>query len=78
MSLIDDILSREKTRSKMLGFKLISLSTLALVPAVIYANMLMSENAKEYYATTQGMNDIQLTMVVGFITFLCTLFVEKL
>ena len=74
----NDILSREKTRSKMLGFKLISLSTLALVPAVIYANMLMSENAKEYYATTQGMNDIQLTMVVGFITFLCTLFVEKL
>jgi len=74
----NDILSRDKTRSKMLGFKMLSLSSLALVPAAIYANMLMSENAKQYYATTQGMNDIQLTMVVGFITFLVMLFIEKL
>jgi hypothetical protein len=62
----------------MLGFKLVALSTLLLVVAAIFANMLMSESAKEYYMGPIGQQEIVITLAISFITFLCMMLVEKL
>jgi len=74
----NDIIAKDKVRSKMLGFKLLSLSTLALTVGAIFANMMMSDSAKEYYMNPMGQQEILLTLLVGFITFLCMMIVEKL
>ena len=73
-----DIIAKDKVRSKMLGFKLLALSTLALTVGAIFANMMMSDSAKEYYMNPMGQQEILLTLLVGFITFLCMMIVEKL
>ena len=73
-----DIIAKDRVRSKMLGFKLVALSTLALVVLAIFANMLMSESAKEYYMGINGQNEIIITLTIAFITFLCMMLVEKL
>jgi len=74
----NDIIAKDRVRSKMLGFKLIALSTLLLVVLAIFANMLMSDSAKEYYMGINGQNEIIIALVVAFITFLCMMVVEKL
>lgn len=74
----NDIIAKDKVRSKMLGFKLLSLSTLGLTVAAIFANMMMSDSAKEYYMNPAGQAEILVTLLVGFITFLCMMIVEKL
>jgi len=74
----NDIIAKDRVRSKMLGFKLVALATLALVVLAIFANMIMSESAKEYYMGITGQNEIILTLAVAFITFLCMMLVEKL
>jgi len=74
----NDIIAKDRVRSKMLGFKLVALSTLALVVLAIFANMLMSESAKEYYMGITGQNEIIITLTIAFITFLCMMLVEKL
>ena len=51
---------------------------IALIVLVIFANMMMSESAKEYYMNVNGQNEIMLALVVGLITFLCLLVVEKI
>ena len=72
------IVSKDKTSSKMLGFKLISLSGVLLVVIAIRANIAMSEVAWEYYNTPDGMNGIALTITVAVITFIGASVVEKL
>ena len=62
----------------MLGFKLVALSSLLLIVLAIFANMMMSESAKEYYMNVAGQQEIILALAVGFITFLCMMLVEKL
>ena len=62
----------------MLGFKLLALATLGLVVLVIFANMLMSESAKEYYMGMAGQNEIIIALAIAFVTFLCMIVVEKL
>ena len=74
----NDIIAKDRVRSKMLGFKLVALSTLALVVLAIFANMLMSASAKEYYMGITGQNEIIITLTIAFITFLCMMLVEKL
>ncbi len=74
----NDIIAKDRVRSKMLGFKLVALSTLALVVLAIFSNMLMSESAKEYYMGISGQNEIIITLTIAFITFLCMMLVEKL
>jgi len=74
----NDIIAKDRVRSKMLGFKLVALSTLLLVVGAIFANMIMSASAKEYYMGVAGQGEIILTLVVAFITFLCMMLVEKL
>lgn len=74
----NDIIAKDRVRSKMLGFKLVSLSTLGLTVLVIFANMIMSESAKEYYMGVTGQNEIIVSLTVAFITFLCMMLVEKL
>ena len=74
----NDIIAKDRVRSKMLGFKLLALATLALVVLVIFANMLMSESAKEYYMGINGQNEIIIALTIAFITFLCMMVVEKL
>lgn len=74
----NDIIAKDRVRSKMLGFKLLALSTMLLVGLAIFANMLMSESAKEYYMGAIGQKEIIITLVVSLITFLSMLVVEKL
>lgn len=74
----NDIIAKDKVRSKMLGFKLLSLSTILLTVGAIFANMMMSESAKEYYMAPLGQQEIIISLLVGFITFLCMMIVEKL
>jgi len=74
----NDIIAKDRVRSKMLGFKLLALATLGLVVLVIFANMLMSESAKEYYMGINGQNEIIVALTIAFITFLCMMVVEKL
>ena len=74
----NDIIAKDKVRSKMLGFKLLSLSTILLTVGAIFANMMMSESAKEYYMAPLGQQEIIIALLVGFITFLCMMIVEKL
>lgn len=74
----NDIIAKDRVRSKMLGFKLVALSSMLLIVLVIFANMMMSESAKEYYMNVNGQQEIILALTVGFITFLCMLLVEKL
>lgn len=74
----NDIIAKDKVRSKMLGFKLLALSTLGLTVGAIFANMMMSESAKEYYMNPVGQNEVIVTLLIGFITFLCMMIVEKL
>ena len=74
----NDIIAKDRVRSKMLGFKLVALSSLLLIVLAIFANMMMSESAKEYYMNVAGQQEIILALAVGFITFLCMMLVEKL
>lgn len=74
----NDIIAKDRLRSKMLGFKLIAIGSIALIVLVIFANMMMSPSAKEYYMNVNGQNEIMLALVVGLITFLCLLVVEKI
>ena len=74
----NDIIAKDRLRSKMLGFKLIAIGSIALIVLVIFANMMMSASAKEYYMSVTGQNEIMLALVVGLITFLCLLIVEKI
>jgi len=74
----NDIIAKDKVRSKMLGFKLLSLSTILLTVGAIFANMMMSDSAKEYYMTPLGQQETIIALLVGFITFLCMMIVEKL
>ena len=74
----NDIIAKDRVRSKMLGFKLVALSSLLLIVLAIFANMMMSESAKEYYMNVAGQQEIILALTVGFITFLCMMLVEKL
>jgi len=74
----NDIIAKDKVRSKMLGFKLLALATLGLTVGAIFANMMMSESAKEYYMAPMGQQEVVITLLIGFITFLCMLIVEKL
>lgn len=74
----NDIIAKDRLRSKMLGFKLVALSTLVLVVLAIFANMLMSESAKEYYMGVVGQQEILVTLTIAFITFLSMMIVEKL
>ena len=74
----NDIMAKEKTRSKMLGFKLMALAGLGLTVAAVFANMMMSESSKQYYMNPAGQNEIILTLAVAFVVFLCMLIVEKL
>jgi len=54
------------------------LASLGLTVGAIFANMVMSESAKEYYMAPLGQQEVIITLLVGFITFLCMLIVEKL
>ena len=74
----NDIIAKDRLRSKMLGFKLVALSTLLLVVLAIFANMIMSDSAKEYYMGVVGQQEIILTLTISLITFLCMMIVEKL
>lgn len=74
----NDIIAKDRVRSKMLGFKLVALSSLVLVVLAIFANMMMSESAKEYYMNVAGQQEIIVALTVGFITFLCMMLVEKI
>lgn len=74
----NDIIAKDRVRSKMLGFKLVALSTLGLVVLAVFANMIMSESAKEYYMGVAGQNEIIVALTVSFITFLCMMLVERL
>lgn len=74
----NDIIAKDRVRSKMLGFKLVALSSLLLVVGAIFANMMMSDSAKEYYMNVTGQEEIILALTVSFITFLCMMLVEKL
>ena len=74
----NDIVAKDRTRSKMLGFKLMGLGSLLLVVAAVFANMLMSEGAKAYYMNVAGQNEIILTLAVAFVTYLLMLLIEKL
>ncbi len=74
----NDIIAKDRVRSKMLGFKLVALSTIVLVVLAIFANMLMSDSAKEYYMGYAGQNEIIIALTIAFITFLCMMIVEKL
>lgn len=74
----NDIIAKDRVRSKMLGFKLIALSSLLLVVLAIFANMMMSASAKEYYMNPAGQEEIILALVVSFITFLSMMIVERL
>jgi len=74
----NDIIAKDRLRSKMLGFKLVALSTLVLVVLAIFANMIMSDSAKEYYMGVVGQQEILLTLTIAFITFLCMMIVERL
>ncbi len=74
----NDIIAKDRVRSKMLGFKLVALSTILLVVLAIFSNMLMSESAKEYYMGYSGQNEIIITLTIAFITFLCMMIVERL
>lgn len=74
----NDIIAKDRVRSKMLGFKLVALSSLLLIVLAIFANMMMSESAKEYYMNVAGQQEIILALTVGFITFLCMMLVEKI
>lgn len=74
----NDIIAKDRVRSKMLGFKLVALSSLVLVVLAIFANMMMSESAKEYYMNIAGQQEIIVALTVGFITFLCMMLVEKI
>lgn len=74
----NDIIAKDRVRSKMLGFKLIALGSILLIVLAIFANMMMSDSAKEYYMNVNGQNEIMLALVVGLITFLCMMIVERL
>ena len=74
----NDIIAKDRVRSKMLGFKLIALGSIVLIVLAIFANMMMSPSAKEYYMNATGQAEIMLALVVGFITFLCMMIVERL
>lgn len=74
----NDIIAKDRLRSKMLGFKMVALSTLLLVVLAIFANMIMSDSAKEYYMGVVGQQEILLTLTVAFITFLCMMILERL
>jgi len=74
----NDIIAKDRVRSKMLGFKLLALATLGLVVLVIFANMLMSESAKEYYMGIVGQKEIVIALFIAFVTFVCMMVVEKL
>lgn len=74
----NDIIAKDRVRSKMLGFKLIALGSILLIVLAIFANMMMSDSAKEYYMNVNGQNEIMLALVVGLITFLCMMVVERL
>ena len=74
----NDIIARDRTRSKMLGFKLMALGSLLLVVAAVFANMMMSADAKAYYMNVAGQNEIIITLAVAFVTFLCMMIIEKL
>lgn len=74
----NDIIAKDRLRSKMLGFKLVALATLLLVVLAVFANMLMSDSAKEYYMGVNGQQEILITLVISFVTFLCMMVVEKL
>jgi len=74
----NDIIAKDRTRSKMLGFKMMALGSLLLVVAAVFANMMMSADAKAYYMNVAGQNEIILTLAVAFVTFLCMMIIEKL
>jgi pilus assembly protein TadC len=74
----NDIISRDRTRSKMMGFKVMSLGSLLLTVGAVFANMMISESAKEYYMNPIGQNEILFTLAVAFTVFLSMLVVEKL
>jgi hypothetical protein len=75
----NDIITKEKARSKMMGFKMISLGGVLMVFFAIKANITMSDMAKNYYLNTpEGMNGIALTIAVSLITFIASSIVEKL
>ena len=74
----NDIIAKDRLRSKMLGFKLVALSTLLLVVLAVFANMLMSESAKEYYMGVNGQQEILIALSIAFVTFICMMVVEKL
>ena len=74
----NDIVARDRTRSKMLGFKLMALGSLLLVVAAVFANMTMSEDAKLYYMNVAGQNEIIITLAIAFMTFLVMMIIEKL
>lgn len=74
----NDIVAKDRTRSKMLGFKLMALGTLLLVVGAVFANMMMSADAKAYYMNVAGQNEIIITLAIAFITFLVMMIIEKL
>lgn len=74
----NDIIAKDRVRSKMLGFKLIALASIVLIVLAIFANMMMSPSAKEYYMNAAGQAEIMLALVVGFITFLCMMIIERI
>lgn len=74
----NDIVAKDRTRSKMLGFKLMSLGMLLLVVGAVFANMIMSADAKAYYMNVSGQNEIIITLAIAFMTFLVMMIIEKL
>ena len=74
----NDIVAKDRTRSKMLSFKLMSLGMLLLVVGAVFANMIMSPDAKAYYMNVAGQNEIIITLAVPFMTFLVMMIIEKL
>lgn len=73
----NDIITKDKTRSKMMGFKVISLGGVLLTFFAIKANEIMSPAAREYYNTVEGMNAIAITITVSAVTFLISSIIEK-
>ena len=57
---------------------MMALGSLLLVVAAVFANMMMSADAKAYYMNVAGQNEIILTLAVAFVTFLCMMIIEKL